>query len=98
MDKPPWETTSLADSTVRLTVPAKPDFVHMLRALAGSAAARVDFTYDDLEDLALAVSEAAAYLLKLQPAATVLTVSMTPESDGITISISVDGSVEHIPT
>lgn len=71
----------------------------MLRSLASSLAVRLDFTYDDLEDLALAVSEAAAYLLRLQPEATTLSLAMSNDGDtGIEVRVSVDGPIEQVPT
>lgn len=50
---------------VKLVVPAKPEYVRLLRAVAASLAARLDFTFDRIEDLRLAVSEACATLLAL---------------------------------
>ncbi len=48
---------------LKLVVPARPDYVRLLRAVASSLAARLEFTYDRIEDLRLAVSEACATLL-----------------------------------
>lgn len=50
-------------SDVELYVPARPEFLHVLRAVAASVAARLDFTFDALDDLRLAVDEAASFLL-----------------------------------
>jgi len=46
-----------------LRLPAEAAFVSVLRATAVSVAARLDFTVDDLEDLRMAVSEAAGLVL-----------------------------------
>lgn len=50
-------------SKVTVSVPAMPDFVHVLRSVVAAVAARSDFSYDSIEDLRLAVDEASAQLL-----------------------------------
>lgn len=56
--------TSLdATSRVRLVVPADGAFVYVLRTTAAGLASRLDFTVDDVEDLRIAVGEAASLLV-----------------------------------
>lgn len=43
---------------VNLTIPAKPDYVAIARLAVSGIANRMGFSYDDIEDLKLAVSEA----------------------------------------
>ena len=50
---------------VTLTVPARPDFVRLLRAVVASVGARLDLTYDRIDDLRMLVDEASAQLLQL---------------------------------
>lgn len=50
---------------VSLTVPAKTDFLHVVRAVVSGVGARQGLSYDEINDLCLATSEAAAYLLAL---------------------------------
>jgi serine/threonine-protein kinase RsbW len=50
-------------SDVTVTVPARPDFVHVLRSVVASVAARASFSFDAIDDLRLAVDEACAQLL-----------------------------------
>ena len=50
-----------------LRLPAEAAYVSVLRATAVSLAARLDFTVDDLEDLRMAVSEAAGLVLEQAP-------------------------------
>lgn len=50
---------------VKVIVPAKPDYVRLLRAVTAGLAARLEFTYDRIEDLRLAISEACATLLAI---------------------------------
>ena len=42
---------------VRLAVPAHPEFVRLVRVTATGLASRVGFTYDEVEDLRLAIDE-----------------------------------------
>jgi serine/threonine-protein kinase RsbW len=104
MDKPAWGTpltpSDLSTTgTMTLTVPAEPGFVHMLRSMASGAAVRIDLTYDELEDLTLAVSEASAYLLRLQPQARLMSLSMTVQGDNaLEVMVAVDGGLTRTPT
>ncbi|MEJ5914161.1 ATP-binding protein [Pseudokineococcus sp. 1T1Z-3] len=49
--------------TVALRLPADPAFLSVLRTTAASLAARLDLTLDEVEDLRIAVDEAAALVL-----------------------------------
>ncbi|TIC88801.1 anti-sigma factor [Nocardioides sp. GY 10113] len=51
-------------STVELRVPADGAYASVLRTLAAGLGARLDFTMDDIEDLRVVVSEAAALVLE----------------------------------
>lgn len=86
------------DAEVRLTVPADGAFVYVLRTTAASLAARVDFTVDDVEDLRIAIGEAASLLVaaadpdsalecafELSPGAVEATLSV-PSERGLTTS------------
>lgn len=53
----------VAKDEVRVTVPARPEFVHVLRGVVGAVAGRLPLTLDGVDDLRLAVDEAAAKLL-----------------------------------
>jgi serine/threonine-protein kinase RsbW len=61
----------MADVSVK--VPARPEFVHVFRSVIASIAARADFTYDEIDDLRLAVDEAFAQLLTIRGISTTLT-------------------------
>jgi serine/threonine-protein kinase RsbW len=84
-------------SEIKLSVPARADYVHVLRSVVASVAAKLDFPYDDIEDLRLAVDEACAYLLGLRDGPLVLTLSITPWDHTLDVLASVDGaaSAEH---
>lgn len=53
---------------VRVTVPARPEFVHVLRSVTAAVAGRLPLSLDDVDDLRLAVDEACARLLVLPDA------------------------------
>ena len=52
-----------ARADVELRLPADGAYASVLRTLTAGLAARLDFTMDDIEDLRIAVSEAAAMVL-----------------------------------
>lgn len=79
-------------SEIRLSVPARADYVHVLRSVVASVAAKLDFSYDEIEDLRLAVDESCAYLLGMQDAPTVLTLSISPTDGTVDVLASVDGA------
>lgn len=45
----------MSTEEIRLVVPAEEDFRHIVHLVAGGLAARTDVTYDDLEDIQVAV-------------------------------------------
>lgn len=45
---------------IELTIPARPEYVGVVRLAAAGIAGRMLFSYDDIEDLKIAVSEACA--------------------------------------
>lgn len=57
------ETNTVTSDEVELRLPADGAYASVLRTLAAGLAARLDFTMDDIEDLRIAVSEAAAMVL-----------------------------------
>ena len=79
----------MADVTVK--VPAQPDFVHVLRSVVATVAARANFTYDQIDDLRLAVDEACAQLLAVRSPATTLTLRITPlDAGGLVVIAMID--------
>ena len=53
--------------SIELGVPASVDYLHTIRSVVGRAGHLLGFTFDGIEDLALAVDEAASLLLDLGP-------------------------------
>ena len=77
------------DPTVTLRVPANSAFVVLIRAAVSAMCARLDFTIDRIEDVKLAVDEAAALLLSDAPADTSLDVRFTTDApDGMRVEMT----------
>jgi serine/threonine-protein kinase RsbW len=77
------------DPTVTLRVPANSAFVVLIRAAISAMCARLDFTIDRIEDVKLAVDEAAALLLSDAPADTSLDVRFTTDApDGMRVEMT----------
>jgi serine/threonine-protein kinase RsbW len=55
---------------VEITIPVRPEFVSVARLTAATVAARQGFTYDEIEDLKIAVGEACTALIIARPDAT----------------------------
>jgi serine/threonine-protein kinase RsbW len=77
---------------VVVSVPARAEFVHVLRSVVASVAARLDFPYDAIEDLRIAVDEACAQLLFQGKGATQMRVRITPSAGGIDVVVSADAA------
>jgi serine/threonine-protein kinase RsbW len=82
-------------ASIIVTVPPDPAFFHVLRQVTSGVGSRLRLTVDDIDDLKLAVDEAATYLLtQLQPSAS-LSLTLDQETSALkaTIAIVADGSV-----
>jgi serine/threonine-protein kinase RsbW len=86
-------TTSQA--AVTITVPARAEFLHVVRTVVGSVAARHKLTIDAIEDLRIAVDEACAQLLVARGACVV--VELSAGGGGIQATCSTDAEVEVWP-
>jgi serine/threonine-protein kinase RsbW len=82
---------------VVVSVPARPEFMQLLRAAVGSVAARVDFTYDAIDDLRIAVDEACARILSVPGTPTTLSLRIIPNETGIEVVAYTDGEAEEWP-
>ena len=60
---PARRRTGQTAEAVEVTIPAKPEFISVARLTAATVAGRQGFTYDDIEDLKIAVSEACNALI-----------------------------------
>jgi len=59
------------DPDIKVTAPASPDSVHVLRMVLAIVLARIGLPVDEIEDLKIALSEAAAQLLRLESSRTI---------------------------
>lgn len=84
-------------AAVSAQVPATAEFVQILRNLAAGVAARLDMPIDQVEEVRLAVTEAATLLLE-EAEATQLRISIGRDDDTIDVTISSDGSAEPWPS
>jgi len=84
-------------SDVTITVPARPEFVHVLRSVIASVAARAEFTYDEIDDVRLAVDECCAQLFAVVGGASLTMRVRQTEADALEILTTSDGDGSHWP-
>lgn len=77
-------------STLRISVPARAEFIHVLRLVVAGVAARLDLPYDALEDVRLAVDEACSQLLRAGAPANLLELRITSQDELLEIVASTD--------
>ena len=77
---------------IKVSLPAQPEFLHVLRSVVASAAASMDFTIDTIDDLRLVVDEACGQVLELSPDSTVLTLTIGSGDGSMELTVSGDGS------
>jgi serine/threonine-protein kinase RsbW len=82
------------DSPVVVSAPARPEMVHVLRAVASSVAARLDFPYDDIDDLRISIDEACAQLLAIGRDGDTFTLRLSTTDRGIEALVSLDAPIE----
>jgi serine/threonine-protein kinase RsbW len=84
-------------TVVSVDVPATPVFVQVLRNVVAGVAARVDMPIDQIEDLRLAVTEAASLLLG-EGDPTSLRMTVGRSDDLLDVTLSSDGRADPWPT
>lgn len=82
---------------ITLAVPARAEFVQVLRTVTASVASRIPVTFDGIEDLRLAVDEACARLLAIPGEPTVMTLALRPLPDRLEVAVGVDVSLTDPP-
>ena len=83
--------------TVSVTVPSDPGFLHILRQLTGGVAAKHQLTIDDIDDLKLAVDEAASSMLTRLPSSSAITLTLGADGSTVRAIISSDGVADDWP-
>lgn len=66
---------------IDLHVPGSDPFLQLVRSVVGRAAGMAGFTFDGIEDFALAVDEAATILVRIEPATLRVTLSGIEHGD-----------------
>lgn len=84
--------------TVTVTVPPDPAFLHILRQLTGGVAARLRLTIDDVDDLKLAVDEAASSMLTRLPASSEITLALDTDDATLRATVWSDAPTDVWPT
>jgi serine/threonine-protein kinase RsbW len=82
---------------VRLSVPAHGAFLSLIRTTSAAVAARLDMTIDEIEDLRIAVDEAAAMLLPSVAGDRSVDVVFTLGDEALTISLSAETADARAP-
>jgi serine/threonine-protein kinase RsbW len=70
IDVVPKGQTREGQERVEISIPVRPEFVSVARLTAATVAARQGFTYDEIEDLKIAVGEACTALIVARPDST----------------------------
>jgi serine/threonine-protein kinase RsbW len=82
--------TPLATENVRVSVPARTEFVHVLRSVTAAVAGRLALSLDDVDDLRLAVDEACAKLLALPGEDSTFRLDLRAGPDRVEVVVSLD--------
>jgi len=73
-----------------LVIPARTGLLSLLRTVVADLAARQGFSYDAIDDLRIAVSEAATFLLGAASPASRLKLRISPSPGGLAVKLSTD--------
>ena len=74
------------DDVVRLVIPAEPGFLRLARLTAAAVASRMGFTFDEVEDLRIAVDELCYFLLGGKGPSGSITLTCSIRSEGLEVT------------
>jgi len=77
---------------VTLWIRADAGSIHLLRTLAAGVAADLEVGIDDVDDLRLAITEAASHLLSVCPSARRLRLDLTAQDGGMRVVVAAQGA------
>ena len=77
---------------VMIEVPARAQYVKVLRSLIASVAAGLDFSLERIDDLRTAVGEATLQLLEAAPGGRTLRLEADPVAEGLRVNVGIDES------
>ncbi len=75
-----------------VSLPAQPEYLHILRSVVASAAASMDFSIDAIDDLRLVVDEACGQVLAFSTGANALTLTIVFVEGGLELKVATDGT------
>lgn len=75
----------MTDERIRLTLPAQPGYIRLARLTAAGLASRLGFTYDEVEDLRIAVDELCYLLLGAGQTTGQVTLVFNTEAPGLEV-------------
>jgi serine/threonine-protein kinase RsbW len=84
-------------STVHLEIPASGAYLAGARAAATGLAAQLQFTYEEIDDLRIAVDEACTQLLARRGGATTLNVAYHLEESELRVDVSIEAPDDGRP-
>ena len=73
----------MSEDVLRMSVPAKPDYILAVRLAVSAVAERMGFDIDDIEDLKVAGAEGCILLLSYRPES--VDIAMTVKEEGLAI-------------
>lgn len=76
---------------IKVALPARTEFIHILRAVTASVAAGADFSVESIDDLRLVIDEACGQVLRMSADARVLTVDIKTLPGLVELQVSTDG-------
>jgi serine/threonine-protein kinase RsbW len=79
-------------STVHLEIPASGAYLAVVRAAATGLAAQLQFTYEEIDDLRIAVDEACTQLLARRGSATTLNVAYHLADAELRVDVSIEAA------
>lgn len=82
---PKEEPVAANDDEVRLTVPAQPEYLRLARVTAAGLASRLGFTFDEVEDLRLAIDELCFGLTGSNPGPGTVEIRYVLRADGLLV-------------
>ncbi len=77
----------MTDNNITLTLPAVPDFVRLARLTVASLATKVGFSYDEVEDLRIAVGEGCSLLIGPDGGSGTLTLRFRASPTGLDVQM-----------
>ena len=84
------EAVPTTDGAITVVIPSRPELMHVLRTVVASVAGRMDFPYDTVDDLRLAVDEAGSQLLAISGPSSQITMRIEDSPEEVTVSLALD--------